>query len=174
VPPPADLGECVRRHASFAQVFGVGRLDTTIRWWTGSASFRGEPPSKRLMAWPELRRVRVDESVVSLDNLMLHPSVTREQFVGALASWLRLSPLTDLASAGREESRFLWSPGTLGLVATPAGARLGRRALRSSGARGDVALERATKLLESQGLKPALEVASRFLDGRRAHAALSP
>ncbi len=174
VPPPWDLNECVRRHASFSQLFGVGRLDTTIRWWTGSAVFHGEPPSKRLMAWPELRRVRVDETVIALDNLMLHPSVTRDQFLGTLAAWLRLSPLTDLASAGREEPRFQWSPGTLGLVATPAGARLGRRALRGGGARGDVALERATKFLENQGLKPALEVASRFLDGRRAHAALSP
>jgi hypothetical protein len=174
IPPPADLGGCVQRHACFAQALGVGRLDTTIRWWTGSAVFHGEPPSKRLMAWPEVRRVRVEEVVVSLDNLMLHPSVSRDQFVGTLAAWLRLSPLTDLACAGREEPRFLWSPATLGLVATPAGARLGRRALRGGGARGDVALERATKLLETQGLKPALEVASRFLDGRRAHAALSP
>jgi hypothetical protein len=174
VPPPSTLNDCLGRHASFAQVLGVGRLDTTIRWWTGSAVFHGEAPSKRLMAWPEVRRVRVDETVIGLDNLMLHPSVTREQFLGMLGSWLRLSPLTDLACAGREEPRFQWGPGTLGLVATPAGARLGRRALRGGGARGDVALERATKVLESQGLKPALEVASRFLDGRRAHAALSP
>ena len=131
-----------------------------------------QPPSPRLTAWPDLRRVQITETPVSIEALPisgLDPAV----YHGVLGAWLALSPLTDLASAARTEPAFRWGASTLGLVATGGGRRLARRVLGGIGAKGDVALERATRELEQGAPRVAFQVATRFLDDRRAHAALS-
>lgn len=172
VGPPADLMDAVARHATFARVFEVHRVDTSVRWWTGSAMFHGEPPSRRLTAWPDMRRVQITETPISVESLPL-PGFPREHFQEVLGAWLALSPLTDLATAGRAEPLFRWGAATLGLVSTSGGRRLARRVLGGIGAKGDVALERATRELEQGAPRVAFQVATRFLDDRRAHAALS-
>lgn len=172
--PPRSLAEAVCRHATFSRALDVVRVDTTVRWWTGSAVFRGEEPSRRLIAWPEVRRVRVEETFVPVDSLPLEGPVSRALYGQVLSRWLALSPLTDLGAAHREEPAFRWEAATLGLVSTPSGARLARRVLRAVGSPGNAALERATRALEQAGLKDAFDVATRFLEERRAHAALSP
>ena len=148
------------------------RVDTQVRWWTGSSLFRGVPPSKRLTAWPDLRRVQITETPVGLESLPL-PGAPRDFYAEVLGAWLACSPLTDLATAGRPEPAFRWSAPTLGLVATAGGRRLARRVLGGIGARGDVALEHATRELEQRGPRVAFQVAARFLEDRRALAALS-
>jgi hypothetical protein len=105
--------------------------------------------------------------------MLYNPIVPTPRYVEALALLLRCSPLTDLATAGREEPPFRWTPEALSLVALPQGARLGRRSLGGAGPRADAALERASRALEQAGSE-ALSVASAFLEQRRAHAALSP
>jgi len=172
VGPPADLLGALARHATFARVFEVHRLDTQVRWWTGSAFFFGEPPSKRLTAMPGLRRVQITETPIGLEALPL-PSFPREYFLEVLGSWLALSPLTDLATAARIEPPFRWNAASLSLIASSGGRRLARRVLSGIGAKGDVALERATRELEQRGPRVAFQLAARFLDDRRALAALS-
>ena len=172
VRPPADLQEALVRHATLGRIFDVHRVDTSVRWWTGSAQFHGEAPNRRLTAWPDVRRVQINETAIGIEKLPL-PGFPQEDYVGQLSAWLALSPLTDLATAGRSEPAFRWTAATVGLVATSTGRRLARHALGGVGARGDVALERATRELEQRGSPVAFQLASRFLDDRRAHAALS-
>lgn len=169
---PDTLTEALVRHATLGRALEVHRTDTMVRWWTGSAQFHGEPPNRRLMAWPDVRRVQVTETPIGLEKLPL-PGFPQGEYLQTLAQWLMLSPLTDLATAGRSEPAFRWSAATLGLVATTAGRRLARRALGGVGARGDVALEKATRELSQGASQVAFQVASRFLEDRRAHAALS-
>jgi hypothetical protein len=172
VGPPHDLLAALARHATFARAFEAHRVDTLVRWWTGSALFHGEPPPRRLTAMPGLRRVQITETAVELETLPL-PGFPREHYHEVLASWLALSPLTDLATVARIEPPFRWTAATLGLVATVPGRRLARRVLGRVGAKGDVALERATRELEQRNLRAPFQVAARFLDDRRALASLS-
>ena len=176
VEPPTTIIACLSRHATFAQLLRVTRIDTTVRWWTGSAVFRGTPPPRRLLAWGELRRVRTEAVTVTLEGLSAHasPVVARDRYLAQLVRFLHASPLTDLSSAGRDEPAFRWSGPSLSLVGSRTGARLVRRALGGAGSRADAALERATRALELNARTEAAAVASRFLDERRAHAALSP
>ncbi|MCS6901635.1 MAG: hypothetical protein RMJ98_18520 [Myxococcales bacterium] len=172
IPPPHDLLAALTRHATFARALEVHRVDTQVRWWTGSAQFHGEPPSKRLLAMPNLRRVQITETWVELETLPL-PGFPREHYHEVLAAWLALSPLTDLATAARIEPPFRWHATSLGLIATVPGRRLARRVLGRIGAKGDVALEHATRELEKQNLHIPFQIAARFLDERRALASMS-
>lgn len=172
-PPPVDVRECVARHATFARLLQIVRVDTMVDWWTGSAVFRGEPVPKRLLALPGIRRVKVDEMTVSIESLCEHKSVQTGRYLEVLGRLLRSSPLTDLATAGRDEPAFRWTHELLSLVALPTGAGICRRILGGVGAQADVALERGAKLLEQQR-NPAALLATRFLEQRRVHASLSP
>lgn len=173
IAPPSTLREALLRHGTFAAVHQIARIDVTVRWWTGSATFRGEKAPSRLVAWPELRRVRTEEVPVGVEALPI-TAPPREPYQATYARLLSMSPLSDLATCARDEPPFAWTPSTLSVVATEAGRRVARRVLGGAGARADVALERATKTLQQEGRVEALEVASGFLDARRAHAALSP
>ena len=55
------------RHALLHNLFHLTRRDTTVSWWTGRARFQGQVPSKRLTAWPGLRRVREEHAVLRED-----------------------------------------------------------------------------------------------------------
>jgi len=130
IPPPRTLESALSRHATFARVLECVRVDTTVSWWTGRASFRGQPPPGRLLAWPRMRNVQVDERRVGLTE-MIHgiPSVRAEEFAYAFGLWLSRSPLTDLATAARRSPPFAWSSSTLSLIATPPGRTLAHRLL---------------------------------------------
>jgi hypothetical protein len=171
VPPPADPLGALARHVTLGNALDVYRLDTQVRWWTGSALFRGVPPTQRLLAWPDLRRVQISETPVPVEQLPL-PGAPRESYLAVLALWLKLSPLTDLATAARSDPPFRWTLPTLTLLGVPAGQRLARRVLAGLNARGEVALERATHELESKA-PAAFALATRFLEDRRALAARS-
>lgn len=128
LPPPADVHEAITRHATFARVFEVVRKDVTVSWWSGSQRFRGRPPNARLLAWPKLRGVHVDEQVIALCDM--HRGVD-ETLLYALAwqTWIMHTPLTDLATAARKQPEFSWSDATLSLVSVPAGRTVALRAL---------------------------------------------
>jgi hypothetical protein len=129
VPAPRTVAAALARHATLARALDVIRTDTRVRWWTGAASFRGQAPPGRLLAWPELRRVHVEPEAVPLPRMPEGlPALGADAFEEALAAWLGRSPLTDLATAGRAQPVFGWSRSTLSLVAAPAGRVLAARA----------------------------------------------
>lgn len=132
VPDPRTALEALARHALLGRVMSLLRRDTTLTWWTGSASFRGQPPSERLMKWPELRRVRADEKKVALAEMVEGIKYVEQQsFVAAISLWLANSPITDIATCARSEPVFHWSRSTLKFVATRQGCNLAQRALMS-------------------------------------------
>ncbi len=130
VPPPRDVGAALARHATFARVMELGRADTSVKWWTGSASFRGAPPPKRLLLWQDLRRVQVETLRVPIHEMCDGlPPMVAEGFSEALSAWLACSPLTDLSALTRAAPPFAWSGATIALVADPAGRMLAFRVL---------------------------------------------
>lgn len=129
IPPCRTLEEAVARHATFARALMIRRVDTQVRWWSGSESFRGQAPPSRVLAWPELRRVQIDEKPVNLVAMAEGVPVDGERFMAVLDAWLSTSPLTDLSTAFRVAPRFVWTGHTVGLVSTIAGSNLALRAL---------------------------------------------
>jgi len=79
------------RHALLHNLFHLKRNDIVVSWWTGRARFQGQKPSARLTAWPGLRRVREDVTVVDFDELLAVPDTAP-----IVATLLRRTPLTQL------------------------------------------------------------------------------
>jgi len=149
VPPPSTPGEALSRHTWFSRLFEIARTDTVVSWWVGSRTFLGTTPPSRLMAWPELRRVRVERAAKPLTDLPLAgATLDRAHFGRVLDQFLTRTPLTDLASAHRSDPPFAWSAESLTLIATRAGRTLASRALRAAPEEAvSTALGRATRQL---------------------------
>lgn len=102
IPTPSSLREAILRHTLFSRTLSITRTDTRVKWWTGSETFLGSEPSKRLLAWPGARRVRVEKNEVPLPAL--YPPDTgdkQEHVMNAWASFIERSPLTNLATLPR-------------------------------------------------------------------------
>jgi hypothetical protein len=151
---PANVLEALSRHTWLARVLDLARTDSEVSWWIGSQTFRGIEPSRRLQAWPKLRRVSVARSPRTL--LELAPlAVERAALVDAVAKLLACSPLTELATCTRVTPPFSWSDATLALVASAPGRTLALRALaRLSPTDVDLVLGRATR--DALARKPEL------------------
>lgn len=164
VPRPRTIAEALSRHTVFARAFEVTRTDTTISWWTGSASFRGRPAPSRLMLWRDLRRVREDTRRIPLVEMSTDIAVLPgDAWLDALNAWIARSPLTDLATAARRAPSFRWADPTLSLISTVPGRTLAFRALARQ-RQPDVtgALERATAALPAES-QAARELCVAFL-----------
>lgn len=145
--PPRTIAEVLSRHATFARLFDLVRKDVRVSWWTGSASFRGREANRRLLSWPELRRVHSEEKRVGLhamaDDL---PRVPKHAFEEGILALLRHTPLTDLATAARKAPEFAWSAPAVALVSTDVGRTLARRVIvRAAREEAIAALRRATE-----------------------------
>lgn len=135
VPAPATLRAALLRHAWLGDLPRFALVRTEVRWWVGGRSFVGRAPPARLLAWPDVRRVRRDERAVEIlrlpdlfsDRANTAPLV--ELHARAMSGFLAASPLTDLAFAGRLSPPFAWTEAIARLVENPAGARLSRRAI---------------------------------------------
>jgi hypothetical protein len=149
IPRPRNIGEALARHTVLARALEVVRTDTTVSWWTGSSSFRGQPAPGRLLAWRELRRVREETRRVPLVEMTSDvPTLTAEAWLEAIGAWLSRSPVTDLATAGRRAPAFRWTDASLALIATVPGRSLAFRALaRQRPGDAASALERANAAL---------------------------
>ena len=79
------------RHALLHNLYHLKRNDIVVSWWTGRARFQGQKPSSRLTAWPSVRRVREDITVVDFDELLAVPDTAP-----IVATLLRRTPLTQL------------------------------------------------------------------------------
>jgi hypothetical protein len=144
IAPPPTVREAVSRHASFARLLEIQRTDTHVTWWCGSSQFRGRQPPARLLKWKRLRRVNTEEANVKLPEMATATSLDATLFLDTLGKLIKLSPLTDLATASRSQPRFQWSESTLALLTSGPGRILAARALRQQDA-GQVgaALQRA-------------------------------
>jgi hypothetical protein len=127
IPPPANLYQAVTRHAVYGRLLELGRTDTRVSWWTGSAIFRGQTPPERLLRWPSLRRVSIDRTTIPLADMADWAPVDPAAYHQTLARLLSASPLTDLATAARAKPPFGWTSHTLAVVATPSGRNLALR-----------------------------------------------
>jgi hypothetical protein len=166
IPAPVNVGAALSRHTLFSRLFQITRTDIDLKWWTGSAHFKGEDVPARLKAWPEVRRVIEDHHPRPLMTLPESGgSVDASKFAGLVQAFLKKSPLTDLITAARPQPLFWWTPETLALVSTRAGRTLVLRALRSSPQRRsvDAAIGRATRNLVLSRAYKALGVAADFL-----------
>jgi hypothetical protein len=164
IPGPRNVAEALSRHATVCRVLELVRTDTSVAWWTGSASFRGQRPPSRLLLWPGLRRVTIDERRVALADMCQGLSGAPEElFCGTLARWLSRSPLTDIGSLTRSSPQFSWSSPSLSLVATAPGRTLAWRLLVDKPKAAVLAsLERATKAVGPDA-REAREVAEAFV-----------
>ncbi|MBM4356818.1 MAG: hypothetical protein FJ096_01785 [Deltaproteobacteria bacterium] len=129
VPHPPTLTVALARHSLFAGIARLGRIDTTVRWWSGEERCIGAAPPARLLALPELRKVRVEAERVQVPNMATLLPDEEGAWTAALAAWLTRSPLTDVAWASRTSPRFRWSEASLALIAAPLGAALATRAV---------------------------------------------
>jgi hypothetical protein len=130
IPPAKTVLEALARHTWFSRLFEIARTDTVVSWWVGSRTFLGTAPPERLTAWPELRRVQIDRTPRSLSELPEKGgAVDKEAFLKALQRFLGKVPLTDLATATRQEPAFTWTTEALELIASRAGRTLASRAL---------------------------------------------
>ncbi|MBW2529628.1 MAG: hypothetical protein JRI23_35955, partial [Deltaproteobacteria bacterium] len=128
IPVPTTLYQALTRHLLLGRVLELSRTDTRVSWWTGSATFRGQPAPERLLRWPSLRRVQVERTSVSFAAMADWAPVDQAAYQRALSMLLAASPLTDLATIGRDDPPFSWTGHTLAVVATPAGRNLALRA----------------------------------------------
>ena len=141
IPAPRSVIEVIVRHATFARLAEVTRIDTVVRSWIGSESYRGIKPPARVLAWPGMRRVDVQETKIKLGHMPEGlDALLTQPWLPALGLLYARTPLTDLMSADRSAPVFGWSPSTVGLVAFDVGRSLARRALRHE--RGDAAIAR--------------------------------
>lgn len=176
IPPPVHVRQALGRHATFARALDTVRTDSNVSWWTGKMSFRGQVPPSRLLAWSEIRRVRVDEQKVRLAEMCIGiDAVTTEAFLDVLALWLSRTPLTDSATATRREPAFAWTAPTLSLIAVPHGRVLATRVLaREPPDLAEAALQRAASRIPAEQTEAralAESFAAEVIEGSRIHAA---
>ncbi len=91
------------RHGLLHNLFNIGRNDIKVSWWTGSATYEGQPIPKRLTRWSDVRRVKRDETRVGFRELFQGADVT-----SVIASLSRRSPLTLLLSSGQGGPHLHW------------------------------------------------------------------
>jgi hypothetical protein len=127
--PPSTIAATIARHSLFHRLPQLGRLDTTVRWWSGEQRFLGVPPPPRLLAMPNLRRVRITSERIELERMGEGIPDGESPWLEALEAWLERTPLTNLTWARRAAPRFRWTPSSLAVVASTTGRDLVRRAL---------------------------------------------
>ena len=127
--PPRTVRSALSRHALFSRIVELSRLDTEVRWWVGSDKFVGNTPPERLLAWPELRKVRSTTEHVRLADMA---ALGGADFEALLERWLTMTPLTLLGTAKQSGVPFRWTGPLVALTYVPLGRRLALRVLLAS------------------------------------------
>ncbi len=130
VPPLDSVGEALGRHATFARVLELERVDVCVAWWSGSAVFRGRAPPARVLAWPDLRRVHTERTRLRLDRMVDEANPFCTAYARTIARLVGATPLTDAATCARTSPKFVWTAPSLALLATQPGAVLMVRSFR--------------------------------------------
>jgi hypothetical protein len=162
---PRTAQEVALRHAVLARLEELGRVDTDVTFWAGSAHYVGVAPPNRLVAWKSIRRVNESKTrhdLFSLLAALAHPLPELDLLPLADVA-LALSPLTDLLLCDRPDSPlpFRWTGPALSMLADDAlrGAAMrialtpGRDVTQSLARRAAV-LERATLHALTLGAPP--------------------
>jgi len=106
LPDTRDADTLVARHTMLHLFPSLGRTDVQVSFWVGKREFHGEEPPKRLLAWPNLRRVRQERRRVGcFAEAASHPlgaPIVRALYDG--------SPLTDLLHPVRLEPKLALGP----------------------------------------------------------------
>jgi hypothetical protein len=129
VPAPKHTLEALARHATFASVFAMQRQDIAVSWWCGSRLYAGRKPPDRLLAWPEVRRVRSEILQQNLQSMMTGSETLKAHHADAWQALLVRTPLTDLMNVTRPLPPFRWTPTTVAMLSGP-GRDIAMRALR--------------------------------------------
>jgi hypothetical protein len=121
---PRTAQEVALRHAVFARLDLVGRVDTDVTFWAGSAKFVGISPPNRLTAWKSVRRVQETKTrhdLFQLLSTLAHP-LPEFDLLPLADLALALSPLTDLMLADRPDAPlpFRWTGASLSMLADDA------------------------------------------------------
>jgi hypothetical protein len=136
---PSTVRGALLRHVWLGDLVQFELMRTEVKWWTGHATFVGRTPPKRLLAWPDFRRVqRRDRTmeILRLPDLFNDggaiDATMSELYARAMTLFLAASPITDLALAARTTPPFQWTNAHASFVASSAAARLAHRAIVSS------------------------------------------
>lgn len=121
---PRTAQEVALRHAVFARLDELGRVDTDVTFWAGSAKYIGVAPPSRLVAWKSVRRVQESKTRADLFSLLTTLAHPLPEFdLLPLADYaLALTPLTDLMLADRPDAPlpFRWTGASLAMLADDA------------------------------------------------------
>jgi hypothetical protein len=109
LPAPLDPHRLVMRHLVVDPLFDTARADVSVKWWAGRAAFLGEAPPQRLLRWPGLRRVTIENEktpmwMVAIQEGDEQTRLARRQLINAL---LDASPLTRVLGLGQTPQRTL-------------------------------------------------------------------
>jgi hypothetical protein len=125
-----DRTRVLARHGLLHGLFSIRRTDTKVSWWTGSATFFGQRPPPRLVAWPGVRRVRTEATTSGFQELFGLPEA-----MPVLAALLRRSPLTLLLGGPDVTLPVHWEESVFLLRDAEIARALAYRALRPRGQR---------------------------------------
>lgn len=94
------------RHGLLHNFFQISRHNVKLIWWTGSASFHGQEPPRRLTRWPDLRRVSREETQTGFRELFQGADVA-----AVVVALVRRSPLSQLLVEGNKGPHLHWEDG---------------------------------------------------------------
>jgi hypothetical protein len=132
-PRAASRYRLLARHGLLHNLFRITRPDIKLSWWTGSATFFGQKPPRRLTLWRGLRRVSETTTRARYADLLGDPDVEP-----VVADLMRLTPLTDLLAQPREGPPLDWGAAVAVLRDAELARAVAYRAL------GDAALSEAS------------------------------
>lgn len=121
---PRTAQEVALRHAVFARIDELGRIDTDVVFWAGNAKYIGVAPPTRLVAWKSVRRVQettTRHDLFALLSTLAHP-LPEFDLLPLADMALALTPLTDLMLADRADAPlpFRWTGASLSMLADDA------------------------------------------------------
>jgi hypothetical protein len=119
VGPPPSAREAVDRHSLLARLPEIARVDSTVHFWLGRQLYLGRTPPRRVIAWPTLRRVRVERRDRSWLREIGIPAVARRAFLALSAA----SPIGEALDPLRLEPPLSWGR-ILPILRFPALARI--------------------------------------------------
>jgi hypothetical protein len=116
---PRSAREAVNRHSLLARLPEIVRVDRTVHYWLGRQTYVGRRPPPGVTAWPNLRRVRIEQTSRSWLREIGIPVVGRQAFLALNVA----SPLGEALDPLRLDPPVSWGR-ILPVLAFPSLARV--------------------------------------------------
>jgi hypothetical protein len=116
---PRSAREAVNRHSLLARLPEIVRVDRVVHYWLGRQTFVGRRPPRGVTAWPNLRRVRIEQTSRSWLREIGIPVVGRQAFLALNVA----SPLGEALDPLRLDPPVSWGR-ILPVLAFPSLARV--------------------------------------------------